>query len=1825
MKKITLPDFERNHVKKTNRWLGWLSLCFLVLIGSNTMTFGQGNTCVAPLVVTTLPYTHTGNTATYGNDYTQTNVPATAPGAVTTGTGTVNYMNGFDVVYSITPIINGTISVNTTNDDGWQALWAFTGCPFSSRVGYHTAISGTTRSIANLPVIANTTYYLVFSSWDPPGVNYTINVTGTPGLLTPLTDCTGIPNAGTASLTPNSGNAGSVFTANVTGVSLASGLTYQWQRNIGGTWQNIAGATTLSSQITAENGAVGTSTDYRLAVTCTASTEVAYSSIATFTVALTYCVPTGAANNADEIRNFTLNNLNNNSAASDGVAGYKDYSGLVAPAQLSLTTPYIATVTSGTGSGNHGAAIWIDYDKNGTFDASEKVAFIGNTIGPNATASFPEFTIPTGTPLGIYRLRVQYHFNKSGDLLDPCTITSTFAETEDYSVQVLAAPTCSQPTTLTASNVASNSADLSWSSTGSLFDIEWGTQGFVQGTGTIINGITLPSYSLNTLTPNTSYSYYVRQNCGATDGLSLWSGPFNFKTICGTLTTFTENFDSYTLTGAANPLPDCWTRFGNTGSSYITTGSATPLTPPNRLYLSASATGPTNATAVMPPVSNLQAETHRLKFKGYCTTAGKSVEIGYYEIANDATSFIVLETFEMPSTAQTTATEFIYTPEFVPAGIQSIAFRVNGGAFTGTTTMYIDDVIWEAIPLCADITDIEISNVTANTADILWTIEGTEIAWDYVYGVSTVTDPNTLTPTTVNNIPYVSLEGLTANTNYKLWIRSNCGNGIVGNWSTPQTFTTQCSPVTTFSENFDSSPTGTTSLLPPCWMKAGNGSTYLTTGGVAPGTPPNRMYMFANGVATTPTESIAIMPAVSNLAAGTHRLKFRAYATAADKTIEIGYYSDASDLSSYSPLQTINITTTTAATAAVYSYIPVGVPDGVTKFAFRNAGLPASTTLYIDDVVWEPIPLCPDVNTVNFIGATATTASISWIPGGSETAWEYVYDVATTTDPSALTPFEVLGTPETVITSLLPSTTYKVWVRSKCGNDLGAFSSPITFLTACLPISTLPWTEGFEGITTVGLTAFPPCWSKQNGDWASAVAGTYNTPRTGTKYIRNSWTATNEFMWTPGFEMVAGTSYDFSFHMQGDGFTGWNVDVFYNTVQNSTNAIQLGSTVTASGTGTIAIQPYQLVNNTFVPTTSGVYYFAVRVNQASGTPWYIAFDDFKVELSPNCVAPTVQAATNVTSSSATLNWTSPFTPPADGYEYLLTTNATLVPDATTVPTGSVVAGITLFNETNLLPTTTYRYYVRSVCSSTDKSSWSSPSVFTTPCVAITTLPWNEGFEGITTVGLTAFPPCWFKQNGDWASAVTGTYNTPRTGTKYIRNSWAATNEFIWTPGFEMTAGTSYDFSFYMQGDGGTGWNVDVFYNTVQNSTDAIQLGSTATPSGSGTIAIQTYQLVNNTFVPATTGIYYFAVRVNQPSSAPWYIAFDDFKVDLSPSCVPPVVSQATNITTSTATINWVAPFSPPANGYEYFYTTSANLPDSSTIPSGSVAAGITTANLTGLTSSTVYRFYVRAVCSTSDSSTWAQGPNFTTSCDTSPLPYTIDFESATVPNLPLCTSNQNVGTGNNWITANNPGSGFTNKTLRYTYNLTFAANTWFYTNSVNLVAGTSYSISYKYGTNSTTLYTENLKVAYGVTANSTDMTNAIADHPGISGTTPQNNLVIFTPTVSGNYVFGFHAYSAADQNSLFLDDIVIQENLSSVEFNNNKFTAYPNPVKNNLNIRYNENISNVTVFNLLGQQVITKNINATEGQVDMSTLASGTYLVKVNSGDKVETIKVIKE
>jgi|GEM_PF-1355084 len=166
--------------------------------------------------------------------------------------------------------------------------------------------------------------------------------------------------------------------------------------------------------------------------------------------------------------------------------------------------------------------------------------------------------------------------------------------------------------------------------------------------------------------------------------------------------------------------------------------------------------------------------------------------------------------------------------------------------------------------------------------------------------------------------------------------------------------------------------------------------------------------------------------------------------------------------------------------------------------------------------------------------------------------------------------------------------------------------------------------------------------------------------------------------------------------------------------------------------------------------------------------------------------------------------------------------------------------------------------------------------------------------------------------------------------------------------------------------------------------------------------------------------------------------------------------------------------------------------------------------------------------------------NFTINplCPPTTVPYLQNFDSATAPAIPDCTTVENAGTGNNWYLFPAYPSLGTTQSLVYTFNRDNPANTWFYTQGISLTAGSQYYISYKYGNNSF-LYTEKLKVAFGLYPSATAMTNPLANHPSVTGNSYVTNNVLFTAPATGVYYFGFQAYSDADQYALFVDDIAI--------------------------------------------------------------------------------------
>ena len=73
------------------------------------------------------------------------------------------------------------------------------------------------------------------------------------------------------------------------------------------------------------------------------------------------------------------------------------------------------------------------------------------------------------------------------------------------------------------------------------------------------------------------------------------------------------------------------------------------------------------------------------------------------------------------------------------------------------------------------------------------------------------------------------------------------------------------------------------------------------------------------------------------------------------------------------------------------------------------------------------------------------------------------------------------------------------------------------------------------------------------------------------------------------------------------------------------------------------------------------------------------------------------------------------------------------------------------------------------------------------------------------------------------------------------------------------------------------------------------------------------------------------------------------------------------------------------------------------------------------------------------------------------------------------------------------------------------------------------------------------------------------------------------------------------------------------------FSIYPNPINNLLNLKAAQNIDALEVYNLLGQNVLASKPNASQLQMDMSTLPTGLYVMKATIGNQTVTYKIVKE
>lgn len=83
--------------------------------------------------------------------------------------------------------------------------------------------------------------------------------------------------------------------------------------------------------------------------------------------------------------------------------------------------------------------------------------------------------------------------------------------------------------------------------------------------------------------------------------------------------------------------------------------------------------------------------------------------------------------------------------------------------------------------------------------------------------------------------------------------------------------------------------------------------------------------------------------------------------------------------------------------------------------------------------------------------------------------------------------------------------------------------------------------------------------------------------------------------------------------------------------------------------------------------------------------------------------------------------------------------------------------------------------------------------------------------------------------------------------------------------------------------------------------------------------------------------------------------------------------------------------------------------------------------------------------------------------------------------------------------------------------------------------------------------------------------------------------------------------------------------LNALEFELSELQVYPNPSKDSWNIKSNQIIKSVFVYDVLGKQVISINNDVDQIKIDASQLTNGLYFAKVLTISGSKSIKLIKE
>ncbi len=553
-------------------------------------------------------------------------------------------------------------------------------------------------------------------------------------------------------------------------------------------------------------------------------------------------------------------------------------------------------------------------------------------------------------------------------------------------------------------------------------DAAWRTGGY---------GTSDTTYTMTGLTPSTHYTFRITNFC--TDTFSTMFKHILTNCVPDTVP-YVEDFEG------RYSLPDC---LRSTPSS----AGNIPELAWNHSHSGTYGVKLNGGTLIL-PLFDVPTDSLELSFWAQNGTVNATLNLYVGTVSDplDPTTFVPVDTITVPRSWIPVIVRFDSHPGI--AG--QIAIRTANPVMT---YMYIDDIEVHRITPCQTITTVSVGAISDIGAVVHWVdstamgsgADSIAVEYEVAYGTQGFTIDSTYIVTGIHTDSLL-LSGLSPYTVYDVYVRSDCG-GSYTNWSPVHSFRTLCSLLDTlpYTEDFDSYTGYPKANELPCWSGHVGANTCVVnpSGGGHSG---NRVLRWEWSSYDAAVQTAAL-PAINTTALPMNTLQLSFWAKNTENIyhmydtarLVVGVMTDPNVDSTFQPVDTLVIL---GDDWHRYDVMLNGTGNYVVIKSISGLGTRGQWRAFIDDILIDLAPPCPEVTGMTLTALTATTATVRWDGQEEGTRWQVC--IGTDDTMPLVTDTTSLTTPEYTFTDLVTGTPYYVWVRSLCiKGDTSQWEGPL--------------------------------------------------------------------------------------------------------------------------------------------------------------------------------------------------------------------------------------------------------------------------------------------------------------------------------------------------------------------------------------------------------------------------------------------------------------------------------------------------------------------------------------------------------------------------------------------------------------------------------------------------------------------------------------------------------------------------------------------------------------------------------------------------------------